>query len=244
MNRLSAVVVTYNEENNIKECLTTVQFAEEVLVIDSHSSDKTAEIARDFKAKVIMTDLVYPEEKKNLGIKKAEGNWVLVVDADERVTRELRIEIEEAIKKSEYSGYWIYRKNFFIGREIKFCGWNRDRIIRLFRKEAGRYPDKRVHGNLILDGRSGVMKGRLEHYSYRSIDDYFNKVSRYTKWSALDLTGKKTGWHKLVVNPAARFIKMYFFRLGFLDGVTGFALCVMASFSVFTKYLRLYLQKD
>ncbi len=244
MNKITAVVVTHNEEENIGDCLKCLDFVQEILVIDTESSDKTVEIASLMGAKVIKTEIIYPEEKKNSGIKSAAFPWILVVDADERVTPELKSEIERVLGNPEFNGYWIYRKNFFLGKEIKYCGWRGDKVIRLFKKNAGEYPEKRVHGKLRLNGRTGVLKSKLLHHSYRNVSDYFKKIDIYTKWNARDLKGKKVCGCKLFLNPASRFINMYFSRLGFLDGISGFILCVMASFSVFIKYLRIYLDED
>ncbi|MFH1414865.1 MAG: glycosyltransferase family 2 protein [Elusimicrobiota bacterium] len=244
MNNLSAIVVTYNEEKNLKDCLESLCFADEVIVVDSDSSDNTARIAEDMGAVVLQTDIQYPEEKKNIGISRASFPWIFVLDADERVTRELRDEIKKELDNPDCDGYYIYRKNFFLGKEIKHCGWNADRVMRLFKKDKGVYPDKRVHGKLQLDGKEGYLNSKIEHHSYCSVNDYFVKINRYTLWSAKDLKGKKVTAVKLVLNPVFRFIRMYILRLGFLDGVYGLILCIMASFSVFIKYLRIYLNTE
>jgi glycosyltransferase involved in cell wall biosynthesis len=244
MNKITAIIVTYNEEKNIEECLKSIDFADEILIVDSNSSDKTKEIAKNFPVKIIDTDINYPEEKKNMGMGNALNPWVLILDADERISPELKEEIIDTLKEPKEDGYWIYRRNYFLGKEIKHCGWERDKVIRLFKKDTGRYPDQRVHGQLEFTGSTGKLKNKIIHYTYRNISDYFKKVDKYTGWSAKDLKGKKVNSAKLFFNPLSRFIKMYFLRLGFLDGVGGFALCVTASFSVFIKYLRIYLQEN
>ncbi len=244
MDKCTAVIVTFNEEENIVDCLKSVDFADEVIVVDSKSQDRTADIAVSMNVKLIETDIMYPEQKKNIGINEAKYSWILVVDADERITSKLKKEIEDVLKNPQYNGFWIYRKNFFLGKTIKHCGWERDKVIRLFKKDAGKYPDKRVHGKININGTVGALKNKMEHHSYKNINDYFIKVNRYTKWSALDLEGKKISQCKLFINPLMRFIKMYILKKGFLDGVQGFALCVMAAFSVFIKYLRIYLNES
>ncbi|MDA3793504.1 MAG: glycosyltransferase family 2 protein [Elusimicrobia bacterium] len=243
MNNITAIVVTYNEEKNIKECLGGLKFADEIIVVDSHSEDRTRQIATAAGAKVIKSNVNYPEYNKNIGIDKAENKWVFIIDADERVSPPLASEIKEKVKSDKYAGYRLYRKNFFLSKEIKHCGWEKDSVVRLFKKEKGRYPDKRVHGVLVLEGREGRLKEKLGHYSYRNVSDYFEKVNRYTLWNARDSKGKKVTGGKLFFNPLFRFIKMYFLRLGFLDGIHGFVLSVTASFSVFIKYLRIYLDE-
>jgi glycosyltransferase involved in cell wall biosynthesis len=241
MSKITAVVAVYNEEKNIEECLKTLEFADEIIVIDAQSIDKTASIAQSLGAKVITSDMMYPEQNKNLGIENASNEWVFILDADERVTPELASEIKEVAESGDYDGYWIYRRNYFLGKEIRFCGWNRDRVIRLFRKGTAVYPDKRVHGQIEFNGSSGVLKSRMEHFTYLTIDDYFLKLHKYTTWAAKDAQGKKVGILKIMFNPLMRFVKMYFLRLGFLDGVKGFILCVTAAFSVFIKYVKIYL---
>jgi len=240
MKNISAVIVVYNEEENIRECIATLGFSEEILVIDTGSDDETAVIASSLGARVIQAEVNYPEFKKNIGIDEARSDWIFVIDADERVTPELASEIESLADDGDTAGYGIYRKNFFMGKEIRRCGWESDRVVRLFRKESGRYPDKLVHGVLSLKGPEKTLKGRLEHHSYRKVSDYLKKVDKYTLWAATERK-KKTGPLKLFFNPFFRFHKMYFLRLGFLDGAHGFALCAMASFSVFLKYFRAYL---
>ncbi|MGM0441622.1 MAG: glycosyltransferase family 2 protein [Elusimicrobiota bacterium] len=242
MNNISAVIVTYNEEDNIKGCIEGLNFVDEVIVVDTDSTDRTKEIAKEMGAKVINSDIQYPEAKKNIGMDRAKNSWILVVDADERITSGLAAEIREVLDAPDCEGYWIYRKNYFLGYPVNHGGWESDKVIRLFKKEKARYPDKRVHAELELDGKAGFLKNKMEHHSYKSVDDYFTKVNRYTKWNALDAKGKKVTPGKLFANPLARFVKMYFLKLGFLDGTIGFVLAVTASFSVFTKYLRIYLK--
>jgi glycosyltransferase involved in cell wall biosynthesis len=240
MNKITAVIVTYNEEDNIRECISGLDFAGEIIAVDSKSEDRTRSIAQELGARVIISEVNYPEHK-NIGIDSAQNEWIFVIDADERVTPALADEIKEKAKEGSFDGYRLYRRNFFLSKEIKHCGWEKDSVVRLFRKTKGRYPDKRVHGELVLEGSEGRLKEKLNHYSYNSVSDYFEKVNRYTRWAAADAAGKKVTAAKLFFNPAFRFIKMYFLRLGFLDGAHGFALCVMAAFSVFTKYFRIYL---
>ena len=144
------------------------------------------------------------------------------------------------MKNPGFDGYGIYRRNYFLGKEIRHCGWESDRVVRLFKKEAGRYPDKLVHGILELQGSEGTLREKMEHRSYRNVSDYLLKVNKYTLWAATERR-KKTCPFSLFFNPFFRFLKMYFLRLGFLDGSHGFALCIMASFSVFLKYLRSYI---
>lgn len=240
MNKISGVLVVYNEEDNISCCIESIGFCDEIIVVDTDSTDSTVSIAESHGCRVINSEVPYPEYKKNIGIEQAKHDWVFVIDADERATPELREEIGEVMRDPKSDAYGVYRQNFFFGREIKHCGWENDRVVRLFRKKIARYPAQLVHGVLQVDGKESDLKGRLEHHSYRKVSDYLRKVDKYTLWSATDRK-KKTGPLKVILNPVFRFKKMYILKLGFLDGTYGFALCFMASFSVFLKYFRMYI---
>jgi hypothetical protein len=168
---------------------------------------------------------------------------VLIVDADERVTPALREEILATLTSQHpYDGYSIYRQNHFLGKTIRFCGWQRDRVLRLFKRDIGRYEDKEVHANVIVNGRTGVLKNKLLHYTFSSFEQYLRKFDRYTTWAASD-RGKKTArvrWHHLTLRPAFRFFRQYVLQLGFLDGKTGLIICALAAYSVFLKYAKLW----
>jgi len=183
--------------------------------------------------------------QKNWAIPQAANDWVMVLDADERVTPELSEEIRgilSAPDEERAAAYSVYRRTFFFGKEIRHCGWDTDSVIRLFDKNRARYPDLWVHANMKVDGSVRELKGRILHYTYSSMDQYFEKFGRYTTWSAKDLDekGRRATFLNLVGRPIFRFLKMYFIRLGFLDGVAGAVLCGLAACSVFTKYAKLW----
>ncbi|MEA3506905.1 MAG: glycosyltransferase family 2 protein [Elusimicrobiota bacterium] len=134
MNKITAVIVTYNEEDNIRDCIRGLDFADEIIVVDSNSADRTRAIAVAAGAKVIISEVNYPEHNKNIGIDSAQNSWIFVIDADERVTPSLADEIKEKVKEGSFDGYRLYRRNFFLSKEIKHCGWESDSVVRLFRK--------------------------------------------------------------------------------------------------------------
>jgi len=242
--KITVIVPTFNEEHNIRQCLESVKWADEVFVVDSFSTDKTPEIAREYTERVVQHEYVNSATQKNWAIPQATHPWVMIVDSDERVTPGLRDEILSLLQKdgNGYDGFYIFRINHFMGKRIHHCGWNRDDVLRLFRRDKGRYQDREVHADVILDGKTRHLNGRLLHYTFSSLDRYLKKIQRYAAWAAGDRgrKTKKVGWHHLALRPAFRFFKQYILRLGFLDGREGLILCTLAAYSVFLKYAKLY----
>lgn len=245
--RITALLPVCNEQANIEACLQSVAWADEVFVVDSFSTDETPEIARRHGAHVIQHEYINSATQKNWAIPQATHPWVLIVDADERVTPELRDEILEILARDArgehvHDGYRIHRLNHFLGRAVRYCGWQNDHCLRLFRRDKGRYQQREVHADMIIDGSVGWLRGRLLHYTFASFEQYMRKFDRYTTWAAGDrdrITGT-VRWYHLTLRPAGRFFKQYVLKRGFLDGKVGLILCVLASFSVFMKYAKLY----
>jgi glycosyltransferase involved in cell wall biosynthesis len=238
---LTVLVPTFNEERNLAECLESVQWADEILVVDSHSTDGTRDIARRAGARILEHPYENSAAQKNWAIPQATHEWVLVVDADERVTPELRSEIQAilAAPRAPVAGYRIRRRNFFLGHEIKYCGWQRDRVLRLFRRDLGRYESKWVHAEIRLPN-AGDLNGVLEHHSYRTLRDYLTKADRYASWGARDLVEAHRRVHAwtMLGHACFKFVKMYLLQRGILDGVHGLILSVLGSFTVFLKYAK------
>jgi glycosyltransferase involved in cell wall biosynthesis len=245
--KITALVPTFNEEENLRDCLAALRWADEIFVVDSYSQDRTLEIAREFSARVVQHDYANSAAQKNWAIPQASHPWVLLVDADERVTPELRDEIRRILEEgSPFDGYWIRRANHFLGRRMRHCGWETDKVIRLFRRDLGRYQERDVHAEIQLPGPVPVLRHRLLHYSFRSFRQYWRKMQLYSDWGASQLhkEGRRAGWVCIGLRPPLRFFKMYLLRLGFLDGIHGLVLCMLAAFSVFLKYAKLWeLQK-
>lgn len=242
--KLSAVVITYNEEANITECLQSLAFADEIIVIDSNSADKTVEYARKFTDNIISVENTPYGLKRNIGIDKAKGEWILWLDADERVTPELEAEIQGTIAdNAAMNAYYINRKSFFITKFIKHCGWYPDYTLRLFKRSTGiKFNDNLVHEKAVYNGSTGRLKNDILHYTDRTFEHYFNKMNNYTTLSAQELfnKGKKAGFLDIILRPHFTFLKMYFLKLGILDGLMGFVLCTLSSIHVLVKYLKLY----
>lgn len=245
MSKLSAIVITYNEENNIKDCLETIKWADEIIVVDSNSSDKTVEIAKQFTKNILNTENNSFSFKRNMALDAAKSEWILWIDADERVTDSLKEEIKNIINgaKPEFNAYKISRKSFFINKFIKHCGWFPDYGLRLFRKSANiRFDDARVHEKVVYEGKTGRLKSPLLHYTDLTFEHYINKMNSYTTSSAMDLfdSGRKASLTDIIFRPFFTFIKMYFLKLGVLDGYTGLVLCTLSCVHVFVKYSKLY----
>jgi glycosyltransferase involved in cell wall biosynthesis len=241
--RLSVIVPTYNEEATLGECLESVGFADEILVVDSFSRDRTLEIARAHGARVLQHEYVYSARQKNWAIPQATHEWILLVDSDERVTPGLRDEILTLLREGpHHDGYWILRANHFLGRRIVHCGWGSDKVIRLFRRDVARYQDREVHAEIDLPGPLPTLTHTLEHHSFRSFGQYFRKLQLYSEWGASQLykEGKRSGALQILGRPVTRFLKMYVIRLGFMDGLHGLVLSILGAFTVYLKYARLW----
>ncbi|HYS03932.1 MAG TPA: glycosyltransferase family 2 protein [Candidatus Dormibacteraeota bacterium] len=240
---LTVIVPTFNEESTLRDCLDSVRFADEILVVDSYSSDATVAIARELGARVLQHEYVYSAKQKNWSIPQATHEWVLLVDSDERVTPELRDEILALLVSGpRHDGYWILRANHFLGRRIRRCGWGTDKVIRLFRRDVARYQDREVHAEIDLPGPLPVLRHPLEHRSFRSFGQYWRKLQIYSEWGAAQLykDGRRAGALQIFGRPVTRFFKMYVVRLGFLEGLHGLVLSMLGAFTVYLKYARLW----
>ncbi|MFZ5518318.1 MAG: glycosyltransferase family 2 protein [Candidatus Zhuqueibacterota bacterium] len=243
MNRVSVILITLNEERNIVACLESVKWADEIIIVDSHSIDRTRELAAAYTGNIFDMDWEGYSAAKNFALARANGDWVLWIDADERVTPELRQEIQQAIReKSEIAGYEIPRKAYFLGRWIKHCGWYPGYVLRLFKRGSAFFNASHVHEGLELSGRRGRLRHPLLHYTDRDIDHYYTKFNRYTSLAIDDLMArnKKFTRSDLIFRPLYAFFKMYILKQGFLDGMQGFLLCVFSANYVFTKYAKLW----
>jgi glycosyltransferase involved in cell wall biosynthesis len=240
MNKVSLLIITLDEQDNIAECIQSAKGVAEVVIVDSFSSDNTVKIAREMGAVVHQREFVSHASQKNWGISKCREEWILILDADERLSQKLRVEIAQVCEKEEHTGYWLKRSNEYLGKRIRFCGWHRDRVLRFFKKGRGHYPEKSVHERLSLDGVAGSFRGPLFHNPYRDLSDHIERIGRYSRDGAKDLQKKGRGWLPgILLNPPARFLRMYILQLGFLDGMPGLILCILASFNVFLKYAYL-----
>lgn len=246
MEKLSAIIPTGNEEHNIEQVLQSVSFADEIMVVDSYSTDRTVELARPHADKIIQREYENSASQKNWAIPQASHEWILLVDADERVTPELQEEIKKILQKPDKDAYWIYRKNFLMGRALHYSGWQGDKVIRLFRKSKCRYEDKQVHAEVIVNGSTGFIQKKLHHHTYSGLDSYLAKAYRYSTWGAYDRVPKtkRITLYHLLLKPMFTFFKMYFLRLGILDGKVGFILAAHSAHYIFERSLKIWRIKE
>jgi len=243
MPKLSAIIICRNEEKDIEGAIQSLLWADEVLIVDSYSTDNTLTIAGNYPVKILQRTFDNYSRQRNWALDQATYDWVLMLDADERITPELQREIQNILAQTpEKSAYTIYRSNFFMGQRVRFSGWQNDGVVRLFDKTQHRYSDKNVHEELILAGKPGKLKYKMLHYTYRSLPHYLDKWNTYSTFSAQDKaprTGKVSFFH-LMFKPAFRFFRDYILKLGILDGKVGFVICCLASSSVFMRYLKIW----
>lgn len=241
--KLSAVVATFNEEKNIKRCLESLDFTDEIIIVDSQSSDKTVEIASYYTKKIFIKEFSGFSNIKQTGINNSKGEWIFIIDADEEVSAELKNKIKEIINNEQsVDGYYIRRETFFLGKKINHCGWGRDYQLRLFRKAKGNYDGKIVHETINVNGKTDYIKEPILHYSYPDSRIYFEKMNRYTSLQALQ-KNQKFLYFKLFFYPFFKFCKMYLLKLGFLDGIHGLILSLYSSFSEFIKFSKMLERK-
>ena len=242
--KLSAIVTSFNEEINIKECLESVLWADEVLLVDSFSTDRTIEIARAIpEVRIVQHEYFGSAAQKNWAMDRAEHPWVLIVDADERVTGELAREIRALLDRGPSAEHYsIRRQNIFVDRIIRHSGWSTDKVVRLIRKGSARYPNRRVHADMRPEGPTPTMAAPLLHYTFRSFSQYLEKFHRYAEWGAAEAfkRGRHPGVAELFCRPAWRFFRMYVLQAGFLDGRHGFVLCALQAYGVFLKWAKVW----
>ncbi len=245
-NLLTVIVPCKDERLNIRHCIECFySVADEILIADSGSTDETLEIASRFeKVRIIEREYVYSGHFKNWAIPQARHQWVLIVDADERVTPELAAEIRQVLEGDpQYDGYWIHRNNFFMGHPMKFGDARTDRVLRLFKRNLGRYEGPSDHGEVrISSGRVGRLQHRFEHFSMWNYDQHFQKFNRYTTFQAKQWhdRGRKTSYFKLLIRPFFRFFREFILQGSILDGKVGLQTAWLAAMYSFMKQARLW----
>jgi len=241
--KLSVCVVTYNEERNIERCLRSVSWADEIVVVDSFSQDRTVEIALKY------TDRVYRHPwggygaQKNLALGYVGYDWVLALDADEEVSEELGRSIREVLEgKDDCDGYEVARRSFYLGRWIGHGGWYPDYQLRLFRKGKGKWMEVELHERVVVEGEVGRLKGDLYHYPYQDLSEHIRKMDRYSTIASREMARKGIkvrGWD-LLVRPLFRAFKSYVLKAGFLDGVPGLVIALSGAAYAWAKYSKLW----
>lgn len=242
MPRLSVILITLNEERNLRRCLESVSFADEIVLNDTGSTDRTLEIAREFNCRILEMPFPGFGIAKQKALEAATGDWVLSIDADEELDEELQRAVQAAVAGEEHAGYEIVRKSQFLGHWIMHSGWYPDKILRLFRRERARFTDARVHERVVVKGSIGVLAGHMLHYTYSDITQYLKKMDQYSTLSALTLhnDGRRFATSQLLVKPPAYFVKMYLLKSGWRDGLPGLILALLSSFHELVKFAKLW----
>lgn len=244
---LTVLFTTFNEEDNIAAALdSVVEWAAEIIVVDSFSTDNTEGVVMRYENVQFLQHIYFgPAFQKNWAIPLANHEWVLIMDADERVTPAMRLEIDEILRvvkigDTSFDCFWIGFTHYFMGKKVRYSGWQNDKTVRLIKRDKCRYNQNRVHEEIRIEGlRVGQLENKFEHYTFKNIKHFVDKQMRYAAWSAEDkdaTTGKITYFH-LILKPFMRFFKHFIIKKGFLDGHVGFVISAVAAWSVFMRYV-------
>lgn len=240
---ISGIITTYNEERNIAECIESLLWCDEVIVVDSHSTDRTAEIARSYD-KVRYSERTYfgAASQKNFAMDQSVCDWMLILDADERCTPELRAEMEGLLSAPTHDAYVIRRKCFFLGKVIRFSGWRHDRVLRFLKRGAARCENRRVHAQLVSKDPPGLLENPMLHYMTHTLDEHIERTVRYSWWGAAQAwrEGKTAGLTKVAGRSSFRFFRTYVLQLGVLDGMRGLVFCFLQATGTYLKWARLW----
>jgi len=241
--RLSVNLVTYNEEANIRDALESVKWADEIVVVDSGSEDRTVEICSEYTDRIVQRPWPGFIEQKNFALDQCRAPWVLNLDADERVSPELKEAILNALEKpAGCDGFLLKRHTFFLGRWINHSGWYPDLVLRLFRKDKGLWTGYEPHAAVSVTGKVGTLEGDLHHYSYRDLSHHLEVLNRYSSSAsqAFAEQDRRCRWSDLALRPVVAFLKKFFVKQGFRDGTRGLMVAYLSAFSVFIKYAKLW----
>ena len=242
MDKLSVTIITLNEEKRIRDALESVKWADEIIVVDSGSTDKTIDICKEYTNKVFFNPWTGINAQKTFTKNLATGDWLLNIDADERVSAALQAEIQAVLKKTDCDGYSIPRKVYYLGRWIEHSGWYPDYKLRLFKTKKGAWAGHDPHDDIVVNGKIGYLAGDLYHLTYENIEDHVSTINRFTTVAAREYKKrhKKSGLLNLVVRPALTFFKKYVVKQGFRDGLPGFVIAISSAYYVFLKYAKLW----
>lgn len=242
--RLSVLLVTYNEESTVREAIESIRWADEIVVVDSYSTDRTVEICRELGCRIFQRPWPGFREQKNFALEQCQGEWVLNLDADERVSPELKASIQAALQDpKDCVGFEIKRHTWFLGGWIDHSGWYpNDIVLRLFQRDKGRWGGYEPHASVEVEGRVGKLEGDLYHYPYRDLAHHLEKMNRYStsRAKALLAQGRKSGIKDLALRPVADMLKKLILKQGYRDGMRGLIVALLTAFSVFLKYAKVW----
>ena len=240
--KVSTIIITFNEERNIRRCLESVkEVSDEIIVIDSLSTDKTEEICREFGVNFIKREFEGYSETKNFGNSQAKYDYILSIDADEALSEPLKQELLTVKMDPGFDAYYLNRLNNYCGKWIRHCGWYPDKKVRLWKKDMGEWQGK-IHETVALKtSKTGFLKGNLLHYSYYSISDHLKQLEKFTEIASESeaKNGRKAGIFKILFAPAWKFFTSYIIRGGFLDGYYGYVVCKISAHATFVKYVKI-----
>jgi glycosyltransferase involved in cell wall biosynthesis len=246
MEKISVIIITKNEELQIEECLKSVGWADEIILVDSESADKTIDIAKRYTDKIFVRKWEGFAPQKSYALSLANNEWVLSLDADERISEELKHEILN-MDLNPFDGYSIQRNNYFLHKHIKTCGWEKDAQLRLFKKCKTSVTNRLVHEGFVVNGKTGTLKNPMLHFTYNTIESAFLKINHYSSLQALEkykTKGRVTGF-TITAHGIASFYKTFFALKGFKDGVHGLCIALIDSFTTFLTYMKIWeLQKN
>ena len=242
---VSAIIHVLNEIENIEDCIRSVEWADEIYVMDSFSTDGTVDFIRTKFPNVRLEQREYlgAASTKNYAIDRAAHDWIFIIDADERITPKLRDEILATLAGDlKFWAYSVGRMNYMMGKKVRFSGLQRDRVTRLFHRKHARYPNKRVHADLLVDGDTGALRHKMDHYYIRTFDHMIAKMTRYAYWGAAQMyiDGKTTTAVGIFGHAFGKFVRDYVFNFGFLDGARGMLSVGMHVYYTFWKYAKLW----
>jgi glycosyltransferase involved in cell wall biosynthesis len=243
--KITALAITFNEEENVKRYIESLSFADEIIFIDSYSTDNTVAIAKELGATVIQKKFEDFSSQRNFAIQQSNTDWIMFFDLDEIVTPELEREILQVIaEQNQYVGFFVKRNYYFLGKLIKYGGWQNDKVIRIFNKNFCQYNGNLVHEVIVTNGKVSQLKNNVNHYSYKDFDNYNNKLNHYSKLQAESLYQRnlRPKAYHFFIRPTYRFFWQYIYRLGILDGKEGYILAYVHAFSVFKRYLQLWMR--
>ena len=243
---LSVIIITKNESAHIGPCLQSVLWADEIIVLDSGSEDDTVEICKQYTDSLFITDWPGFGIQKQRALDKAQGDWILSIDADEVVTTELRIEIEKALQQEQFNGYEIPRLSSYCGKQIRHGGWWPDYVLRLFRRNAGYFTESVVHERIVVQGKIGKLTSPLLHDAFVNLDEVLRKVNCYSSLGAemLHQKGVKSSISKAIFKALWTFIRTYWLKAAFLDGRQGLMLSISNAEGSYYKYVKLLELQD
>lgn len=242
MQKVTAIIPTFNEEKNIEKALKSVLWADEIIVVDAFSTDATVSLAQQYAHKVIQHPYESPAAQKNWIIPQASHAWIFLLDADEWSTPPLQEEVRQILKNgTEKTAFWIGRQNYFFGKKIRYSGWQSDAVIRLFRRDDCRYQDLHVHEEIETKGKVGRLQNKIHHNTYSHLQSILTKLDKYTTWGAYDRLNKtkKITLYHLMAKPFFRFFRHYIIKMGFLDGKEGLIISVISAYNVFLRSLKI-----